>query len=66
MGPIKAMDHGAYQKRLRALPIETLQFIIKDAGEARNLAEEMGSPNAGYYADEISYACMEIMKRGKP
>jgi hypothetical protein len=57
----KTMDHMAYQKKIRRLPCDALRFIVKDAQEA--IAAMPDGPNAGYYADEINYAAMELKKR---
>jgi hypothetical protein len=62
---MKKMDHGACQKRMKTLPMVSLQFILKDATEAAEAAESLGSPNAGYYRDEAHYAGMEITARQK-
>jgi len=59
---MKIMNHGEYPKRLKTLPIEALRFIIKDAQEAINAMPD--NPNVGYYLDEISYAGMELKRRG--
>jgi hypothetical protein len=59
---LKRMDHAAYQKKLRGLPEESLRYIIKDAREAMKANPE--NPNNGYYQDEISYAAMELKRRG--
>jgi hypothetical protein len=58
---VKKMDHMAYQKRLRRLPCDALRFIVKDAKDA--IAAMPDGPNAGYYADEINYAAMELVLR---
>lgn len=55
------IDHKAYPARLRRLPAISLRFIIRDAKEA--LAAMPDSPKAGYYADEINYAAMELQRR---
>ena len=59
--PKKTMDHAAYQKSLRTKPEESLRFIIKDANEA--IKAQPDGENAGYYADEVSYCCMELARR---
>ena len=57
----KVMDHSKYQKRLKSLSIEQLRFIVKDAGEA--MKANPSNPNNGYYADEVCYAGMELIRR---
>lgn len=57
------IDHKNYPKTLRKKSLDELRFIIKDAGDA--LAAMPDGPKAGYYADEINYASMEIMRRKK-
>lgn len=57
----KTMNHGAYQKSLKQKTDAELRYIIKDAGEARDAMPE--GPNAGYYADEVHYAAMELRER---
>ena len=58
---MKTMNHREYQLSLRHKSVEMLRFIIKDASEAIRAMPE--GENAGYYADEISYAAMELFKR---
>ncbi len=55
------MDHTKYPRGLKSKSISSLHFIIRDAREAIKANPE--NPNAGYYADEISYAAMEIRRR---
>lgn len=55
------IDHTAYPKSLRRKSDDQLRFIIKDAGEAID-ANPHGE-KAGYYADEIHYAAMELARR---
>lgn len=57
----KVMDHAAYRRRLRKATPAELRFIIKDALEA--MAAMPSNPNCGYYADEVSYAAMELKRR---
>ena len=59
---LKRMDHSAYPKGLRSKTAWELRFIIKDAGEAQRANPD--NPNNGYYADEVSYAGMELRRRG--
>jgi hypothetical protein len=55
------IDHAAYQKRMKSKTVPELMFIIKDCKEA--IAAFPGGYKAGYYADEIHYAAMELRKR---
>jgi hypothetical protein len=57
------IDHVNYPKQLRKKTYAQLQFIIKDAGEAMRAMPE--GHKAGYYADEINYAQMELERRRK-
>lgn len=59
----KQMDHGAYPESLRSKSVAELLFIVKDAQEAIQANPE--GENAGYYADEVCYAGMEIRRRQK-
>jgi len=59
---MKSMNHAAYQKSLRTKTVDSLRFIAKDA-HAAMLAHPHGE-NAGYYADEVHYATMELRRRG--
>ena len=63
MSSQKTMNHAEYQERLRGLPNRALRFIIQDATEALEAMPD--GPNAGYYADEISYAGAELKRRQK-
>jgi hypothetical protein len=58
----KIMDHREYPKQLRGKTVEELLFIIKDAKEAMSAMPD--GVNAGYYADEVNYASMELRMRG--
>ncbi len=60
---LKKMDHDKYQRDLKRKTDDELRYIIKDAREAEE-ANPQG-PNAGYYADEVNYASMELTKRNK-
>jgi hypothetical protein len=57
----KKMDHAACQTRMKSLPAVALRFIADDAQAAIDAMPD--GPNAGYYADEVHYAAMEIQKR---
>ncbi len=58
---IKQIDHDKYPKSLKRKTIDELKYIIKDASEAEKANPD--GPNAGYYADEVLYASMELNKR---
>lgn len=60
---IKQMDHEKYPKSLKRKTIDELKYIIKDASEAEKANPD--GPNAGYYADEVLYANMELAKRNE-
>ena len=60
---MKQMNHAEYQKNLKKKNEDQLRYIIKDARETVE-AMPMGE-NAGYYADEIHYAAMELKGRGE-
>ena len=57
----KQMNHSAYQKSLKRMSLEELQFVIEDARSAIKAYPE--NPNAGYYADEVIYCSQEIRNR---
>ena len=59
----KYMDHSAYPESLKSKPESELRHIIQDAQEAIKAMPD--NPNAGYYADEINYAAMELNNRKK-
>jgi hypothetical protein len=59
---MKTMNHVAYPKTLKSKTVAELRYIARDAREAVE-ANPTGE-NAGYYADEISYAAMELKRRG--
>lgn len=59
--PMKHMDHNAYPESLKTKSFDSLLFIARDAQAA--LAANPDGENAGYYADEINYACMEMHRR---
>ena len=58
---MNTINHIEYPKSLKSKSIESLRFIIKDAKEA--LKANPNSAKAGYYADEICYAGMELKAR---
>lgn len=58
-----SIDHEKYPKRLRTKTEAELRYIIKDAGQALHSNPE--GRKAGYYADEINYASMELHRRRK-
>lgn len=55
------MNSAAYQSLLKTKSDDSLKYIIKDATEAME-AMPQGN-NAGYYADEVNYAAMELKSR---
>ena len=57
----KKMDHAKYQAELKNKTIIQLAFIIRDAAEAIRAMPD--GENAGFYADEVSYATMELNNR---
>lgn len=60
----KKMNHAEYQKSLRKRTEAQLRFIMKDAAEAAEAVKELNPESAGYYLDEVSYAAMELKRRG--
>ncbi len=59
----KTMNHAEYQKNLKTKSVASLIFIINDCKSAIKLNPD-NSKNS-YYADEICYAGMEIVRRRK-
>ena len=57
------INHTEYPKQIRHKTMAALMFIIKDCQEA--IAANPENPKCGYYADEINYAGMEIVRRQK-
>jgi hypothetical protein len=55
------IDHVEYPKRLVRMASSTLHRIISDCKAAIQAWPD--GQKAGYYADEISYCCMELNKR---
>lgn len=51
------------QMRMRTLSDDALHYIVKDATEAAEAAEKMGSKKAGQYRDEAHYASDELYRR---
>jgi hypothetical protein len=64
MNLTKEMRHAEYMKALKSKSISELRYIIRDASEARDAMPD--GPNAGFYADEVSYAAMELNSRKGP
>jgi hypothetical protein len=64
MSVIKTMHHAEYMKALKTKSIAELKHIIRDAHEAIDAMPD--GPNAGFYADEVSYAAMELNSRKGP
>jgi len=57
--------HTRTMAKMKTLPIESLEYIARDATEAAVAGETIGNPKAGQYRDEAHYANMEIQKRKK-
>lgn len=55
--------HTRTQMRMRTLSDAELHYIMKDATEAAENAEQMGSHKAGQYRDEAHYASDELFRR---
>ena len=55
------IDHREYPKSLKSKTDDSLRYIIKDAKEA--MAANPNGRKAGYYADEVNYAAMELKTR---
>lgn len=56
--------HTATINKFKNLPVESLEYIRKDALEASRRAYELNAPKAGQYMDEYHYACAELKRRG--
>jgi len=63
MTMIKKMNHNDYIAKLRTYSTDSVRYVRDDAKRAAEAADEIGSPNSGYYWDEYHYACMELRKR---
>jgi len=59
---MKTMNHAEYKKGLKRKSEAELRFTCKDAREAMEAMPQ--GENAGYYADEVHYAAMELRNRG--
>jgi predicted kinase len=57
--------HARTQARMKTLPEESLRYIVKDASDASRALDSVSSAKAGQYADEASYAQMELNARAK-
>jgi hypothetical protein len=57
------INHTEYPERLKAKSDAALCYIIRDARDA--IKANPNGHKAGYYADEISYALMELNQRRK-
>lgn len=55
------IDHAACQKACRAKSDDSLRYMIQDCREAMEAMPH--GHKAGYYADEIHYASMELQRR---
>jgi hypothetical protein len=60
-GQLVQIDHAAYPEALREKSDAALQYIMRDASSAMR-ANPFGE-KAGYYADEVHYANMELRRR---
>lgn len=59
--------HSRQMAKMKTHSEAELRYIIKDATEAAELAEQRGSnEKAGKYRDEAHYAAMELHKRSAP
>jgi hypothetical protein len=61
---VKIMHHNEYMARMKVKTTAELEYIRTDANDALN-AHPRGI-NAGYYADEVHYANMELTFRAGP
>ncbi len=57
--------HARTQGRMRTLSDESLRYIQKDAGEAAQAMDGIGSTKAGQYQDEAGYARAELASRAR-
>ena len=55
------IDHKAYQKKIRHWSTNGLLYTIQDCKAV--IAANPSGHKAGYYADEINYCSMELVKR---
>jgi len=58
---MKTMNHAEYPKYLKRKTVAELRFIATDAREAMEAMPH--GENAGFYADEVHYAAMELRNR---
>jgi hypothetical protein len=58
---MEQIDHAAYQKKVGTLTDHALWFTIADARAAMEAMPN--GEKAGYYADEVHYAAMELERR---
>lgn len=59
---IEQINHAEYQAKVKRMSEAQLAYVIKDATEA--IEANPDGPKAGYYADEVHYAAMELKRRG--
>ena len=57
----KTMHHEQYQSRCKRMSNAELEYSIRDAQGA--LEAQPDGVNAGYYADEVCYLGMELIRR---
>lgn len=58
---VKTMEHSKYIAKTKKMDEDSLKYVIKDCQNAIDAMPD--NPNAGYYADEIHYCCMELKRR---
>ena len=56
-----SINHAEYQEHLKSKTEPELRHIIGDAQAA--IRANPDGPKSGYYADEVSYAAMELIRR---
>lgn len=57
--------HSETIERFKGLPIESLEYIKRDAYQAATIGETIGNPKTGQYWDEFHYSSMELKKRAQ-
>lgn len=56
-------NFAALEKKARRMDEASLRWSIADATQAAVNAEELGSPKAGYYRDEVHVYAAELKRR---
>ena len=59
----KVMNFADYQKRISTMSIAEVHYALQDAFEAGKLADSLGSPNSGFYWDEVNMLSQELRRR---